>query len=202
VRAARFAAAPLILTLLLTGCGGSHKRPVRAPITTAYGPVPAGRGPRYRLPALSPSARAGVPVGSLTCKVKRPRPFAAHLELYARGLVLPVPAGIGIAPPRVRQGAYVLKGRCRYPIRTHEPTGLVLMDGHRRFTVRQLFAIWGQPLALTRLAGFSGPVIAFVNGHRWYGDPGTIPLARHSEIVLEADGYVPPHPTYIFPPGV
>jgi hypothetical protein len=202
VRRTRLAAAPLILTLLLTGCGGSHKRAVRPPITTPFEPVPVGPGRRYRLPPLSQTARAGAPIGRLVCKQKRPRGFAAHVELYARGLVLPLPAGIGIAPPRTRRGAYVLKGRCSYPIRTHEPTGLVLTDGHRRFTVGQLFAIWGQPLALTRLAGFTGPVIAYVNGRRWYGEPGAIPLARHSEIVLEADGYVPPHPSYLFPPGL
>jgi len=28
-----------------------------------------------------------------------------------------------------------------------------------------------------------------------------VPLARHSEIVLEVGPYVPPHRSYTFPPG-
>jgi hypothetical protein len=31
------------------------------------------------------------------------------------------------------------------------------------------------------------------------GDPGGIPLARHTNIVLALGGYVPPHPRYLFP---
>ena len=50
--------------------------------------------------------------------------FRVHLELFARGLVLLVPAGIGVAPPVERDGAYVLGGRCLYPLRTREPTGV------------------------------------------------------------------------------
>lgn len=92
-------------------------------------------------------------------------------------------------------------GRCSYAVRTFEPTGLVLVDAHRRLTVGSLFAIWGRPLMLTRLAGFTGPVLAYVNGHRWFGSPARIRLRRHAQIVIEADGYVTPHPSYEFPPG-
>jgi hypothetical protein len=61
--------------------------------------------------------------------------------------------------------------------------------------------VWGQPLSPRRLAGFSSAqrVLAFVNGRRYFGDPRTIPLRRHDEIVLEIGGYVPPHRSYLFP---
>src|SRR2546429_7199887 len=36
--------------------------------------------------------------------------FGAHLELFAAGRVVLVAPGIGIAPPRVREGAYVRGG--------------------------------------------------------------------------------------------
>ncbi len=76
-----------------------------------------------------------------------------------------------------------------------------MVDPHRRLTVGDLFAIWGQPLGLTQLAGFGGPLFAYVAGHRWRAAPEQIPLRRHAQIVLEVDGYVPPHPSYTFPPG-
>lgn len=126
-----------------------------------------------------------------------------HLELFGRGLVVPVPAGIGIAPPQVRSGAYVRGGSCAYPVRTYEPTGvLVVSEAGRTVTLGTLFDIWGQPLSHSRLAGFRGPVSAYVGGHRWRGSIRAIPLSRHAEIVLESGGYVRPHPAYAFPPGL
>jgi len=137
----------------------------------------------------------------------RPGPHLAtisvHLELFARRLVLPVPAGIGIAPPQQRRGAYVIGGACVYPVRTYEPTGVVVLDTRARMLkLSDLFAVWGQPLTRRSLAGFSGPVSAFVGGDRWTGGPGSIPLRRHAEIVLEVAGFVAPHPSYRFPPGL
>jgi hypothetical protein len=117
--------------------------------------------------------------------------------------VLPVPAGIGIAPPQVRQGAYVRAGACVYPVRTYEPTGVVVVEaGRQSFPLGTLFAVWGQPLGADRLAGFRGPVRAFVGGGRWRGPVGAIPLTRHTEIVLEVGASVLPHQTYLFPPGL
>jgi hypothetical protein len=130
--------------------------------------------------------------------------YGIHLELYANRLVIPIPAGIGVAPPQHRQGAYVLSGACEYPLRTHEPTGVTIVDRRAPSapTLGALFAIWGQPLSRTRLAGFRGRVAAFLGGVRWHGAPERIPLTRHAEIVLQVGGAVPPHRTYLFPPGL
>jgi hypothetical protein len=68
-------------------------------------PVPIGVSPEYRLPASSAAVRAATPIGALACSRTRPLRFRFHLELFARRLVLPVPAGIGIAPPLRREGA-------------------------------------------------------------------------------------------------
>ncbi len=69
-----------------------------------------------------------------------------------------------------------------------------------------LFEAWGQPLSARRLATFSAPagraIAVFVNGRRWDGAPGSVPLLRHAEIVLEAGPYVPPHASYTFPRGI
>ena len=161
-------------------------------------PTPIGVTPAYKLPAHGPAAAAGLPVGSLSCSVSAPVRFRAHLELFARKLVLLVPAGVGIAPPLSRDGAYVRGGRCAYPLRTREPTGVVEV-GRAGLTVGDLFRVWGQPLSPTRLAGFRGRVAAFVNGRRAAGDLRAIPLRKHDEIVLEIGGLVPPHSSYLFP---
>jgi hypothetical protein len=128
--------------------------------------------------------------------------YGVHLELYADRLVLPVPAGIGIAPPQLLRGAYVVGGACTYPLRTYEPTGVVVIGARRRVDLSMLFSIWGQPLSRTRVASFHGPLLAYLDGRRWRGTPGAIPLTRHAEIVLEINGAVPPHPRYAFPPGL
>jgi hypothetical protein len=129
--------------------------------------------------------------------------FRVHLELFARRLVLLVPAGIGVAPPVERDGAYVLGGRCLYPLRTLDPTGVVEVASPRPLRLGDLFRLWGQPLGQRRLAGFrSGrALLAFVNGMRFHGDPRAIPLRGHDEIVLEIGGYVPPHTSYLFAKG-
>jgi hypothetical protein len=169
-------------------------------------PLPAGRSAAYRLPAVSRPVAMRRPVGRLRCGAPSAGPrYGVHLELYAARLVVPVPAGIGIAPPQRRRGAYVLGGACVYPMRTFEPTGVVVVD-HRASsaapTLGALFAVWGQPLSRGRLAGFRGSVTAYLGGARWSGPPGAIPLTRHAEIVLEVGGAIPPHRTYLFPPGL
>ena len=114
-----------------------------------------------------------------------------------------IPAGIGVAPPRVRKGAYVRGGRCSYPVRTLEPTGLIEVVEGTRVTLGEFFDVWGQSLSTRRLLGFRArpgeQVDAFVNGVRWHGDPRAIPLNRHAAIVLEIGGYFPPTRRYVFP---
>jgi hypothetical protein len=139
----------------------------------------------------------------MRCTRLQSRAYGIHLELYGQGRVVPVPAGIGIAPPQLRSGAYVRGGACWYPLRSYEPTGVVVVGaGAGAATLGRLFDVWGQPLSATRLARFDGPVAAYVGGRRWLGSPRAIPLTRHAEIVLETGGHVIPHPAYRFPPGL
>ena len=49
---------------------------------------------------------------------------------------------------------------------------------------------------------FAGRVSVFVDGRRYPGEPQGVPLTKHSEIVVEVGGYVPPHRSYLFPKGV
>jgi hypothetical protein len=149
---------------------------------------------------------AARPVGGLRCSREERDRYGVHLEVLAREIDMVVPAGIGIAPPRVRDGAYVRGGRCSYPVRTLEPTGLIEVEEGSGPRLGQFFDVWGQALSGTRLVGFRARggdrVAAWVNGRRWGGDPREIPLERHAAIVLQVGGYFPPVARYEFPPGL
>ena len=164
-------------------------------------PTPIGVTAAYRLSPTSAAVRAAKPVGSFTCTASSPLRFRVHLELFAKKLVLLVPAGVGVAPPLQEEHGRVTAGRCVYPLRTREPTGVIEVAVGGPTRLGDVFRIWGQPLTPQRIAGFRSTqkVLAFVNGRRFGGDPRSIPLRRHDEIVLEIGGYVPPHSSYLFP---
>ena len=179
------------------GCGSESMK--AAPLASSAPSI--GPSPDFRPPSLARRAAQGATIAGLRCGRAGGERYGVHLELFANKRVVLIPPGIGIAPPRERDGAYVRGGRCSYPIRTREPTGVIEVAREGR-TLGDLFAIWGQPLSANRLASFTGPTSAYVNGRRVEGDPKKIPLTRHAQIVLEVGGYVRPHARYRFPPGL
>lgn len=187
-----------IALVLVAGCGSPHA-PVAAdparPIAT-----PIGVGPRFVPPAHADTL--GRPRGGLGCGTHSAAGDLAHVELFANGRVVLIPEGIGLALP-VRRGLQRIVGaRCRYPVATFDRTGVVDFT-RARLTLRDLFAVWGEPLSTTRLASFrashGSAVHAFVGGIAWRGDVRDVPLAHHAEIVVEINGLVPPHASYLFP---
>ena len=153
-------------------------------------PWPIGSGPGFRLGAGSPPA---------LCSTTRTR-HGVHLELFIRRRVLIVPAGIGVARPWRTHFGRIRPGGCTGDLRTLDPTGVIEVAAPA--TLGAFFAVWGQQLGRQRIAGFRGRVLAFVDGRLRRGDPRTIRLTRHSNIVLELGGYVPPHPRYFFVDGL
>jgi hypothetical protein len=125
----------------------------------------------------------------MTCLRGRRWRALAHVEVFAERRVLLLPAGIGVSR------AF----RCSYEVRTVKRTGVVEFDAAKHPTVGQLFTLWGQPLSVARLAGFSGGVRAYVGGRTWRGDVRAIPLTRHAQITLEVGGFVRPHAFFLFP---
>jgi hypothetical protein len=170
---------------------------------SAQGPVPTpiGVGPRFHPSATSAAVAVARPIGRFTCGARVRRLVRTHVEVFARRRVVIVPAGVGVAPPFLRRDGFVRPGRCSYPLRTVEPTGVVEVDAALRPTLGEFFAVWGQQLGSQRLLSFSGRVRAYVAGRRWQGDPRRIPLRRHAQIVLQVGQYIPPHRTYLFGPG-
>jgi hypothetical protein len=160
---------------------------VRLLLVAALVPVPIGVGPRYHPP---PGVHGACRPGSLAAGGR------FHLELFARRRVVIVPAGIGLGGAKLRFGR-VVAARCRAPIWTTDPSGVVCFAGVRR--LGEVFRVWGLPLGEQRLVGFRGSVRLYRNGRLVVGDPRRLLLREHDELVLEIGGYVPPHPSFRFP---
>lgn len=124
----------------------------------------------------------------------------SHLAIYHNGKQIAVPQYIGFAPG--------LAGGCLYWIHTHDGSGIIHIEAPEisppqggPYTLGLLFDIWGQPLQPDNVAGFLGPVTAYVNGAKYDGDLHAIPLGAHQQIVLEIGTPVVPPPNYAFPPN-
>ena len=144
-----------------------------------------GQASSTRVPTIAQTPPAREP---LRCS-DAPRAHArAHVELFLRGDIVVVPAGIGIRGGH-RDGAYV-HGSCRAALWTEEPTGLVLMA--RQATLGQLFATWRR--ALPRARGW-------LNGRPWRGPLARLPLQDGAQVVVqEGLPLAPVHAAYTFPP--
>ena len=137
-------------------------------------PTPIGPGAAYRPPAGRPFvACPGRPVARV------------HVELFAHGRAIVIPAGIGA---------------CSDPLRTRTPTGVVELT-HGRLVLGDLFRVWGRPFSTHRLLSFNSraPVRAYVDGRAVAG-LRSIPLKPGAEIVVELGAFVPPHSSFLFPP--
>jgi hypothetical protein len=171
-----------------------------------------GQGPAFTPPPHGSAVAHAAVVDGLRCLRSAPALTAVHVEVFAKNHVVVIPAGIGIAPPLRHRGAYVLSGRCVYPLRTLEPTGLVELAAGPTRTLGQLFELWGQSLSSTRVASFAARpatsgsasqlrarVSVYSNGVRWHGSPDRVPLTPHVQITIELGPHVPPHVSYVFP---
>ncbi len=186
----------MALLVVVAGCGGAPERapePTVDPALAAeHGLIPTaiGRGPEFHPRARVPADCAPGPVEGR---------FRAHIELFGRRQAVVIPAAIGLGPPFERERHRIVGARCRAEIRTLDPAGVVEFD-RTDLRLADLFEIWGEPLGTRRMASFRGPVSAFVAGRRVHGDPAKIALRDGAQIVLQVGGYIPPHPTFKFPP--
>ncbi len=160
------------------------------------------------LPALTPQGGHGQPVDGIRCETEQlAYHIHAHLALIVDGEPVAVPAGIGIAPLGGNSGSSFVSARCLYWLHTHDGSGVIHVESPAgaTYTLGQFFAVWGEPLTGSNVAGFavtSGePMHVFVDGKPYDGGPGDIPLRAHGLITLEI-GKQEPSPGFTFPPGL
>lgn len=154
-------------------------------------------------------AATGDPVDGIQCQTMEQVVYHihAHLAIYVNGQARSIPEGIGIPGPRQEEpsdeGPFVVSGKCFYWLHSHTPDGIIHIESPtpRTYTLGNWFDIWGQPLSPTQVGPATGPVIAYVNGQRWTGDPRAIPLTAHAVIQLDVGQDVPPQP-FTFPAGL
>jgi len=102
-----------------------------------------------------------------------------HLDIYVDGRPVPVPALVGIDPA---------VGFA--PLHVHDTSGVIHVESPtvRGYTLGQFFAVWGVRLTSSCLGGYcaSGDrrLRVYVDGTPRRGDPTTLTLEPHQEIVV------------------
>jgi hypothetical protein len=102
------------------------------------------------------------------------------LQVFVHGQAITVPANIG-----VDQTAGYLTS-----LHTHDTSGIMHVESPepRDFTLGEFFDVWGVRLTGDCIGGDcndgTNQLRAYVNGTPYTGDPRTIPLGQHDDIVL------------------
>jgi len=180
----------------LSACGGSDDAATALqPDVTLAGTVTdldeaAAAASQPNWPAWSGGKQ---PVAGVGCA--NSEAYHAHtlVSIYRNGTRLAMPGSVGI-------------GACTYELHTHDGSGVVHVetDVRKDFTLSQYFALWGQVMSASDVAGLPGPYRFYLveDGKlsRYTGDPGAIVLSAHREIVILA-GPKPPAvlPKYRWP---
>ena len=75
----------------------------------------------------------------------------------------------------------------------------LVLQGALTFNLGQFFAIWGQPLSASNVAGFTGTVTAYVDSTLYTGDLAAIDFQEHRQITLIVGTVPDTIPLYAFP---
>ncbi|CAN7735199.1 hypothetical protein LJR267_009186 [Paraburkholderia hospita] len=217
----RIATVGAILTLASCGGGGGSSSPPAAPNSTPGAPssTPSAPNSNASEPALANATSlvdgtkvgddywpagstqtggTGQPVNELNCAARGNMYTYSHLSIYLNGRPLALPANIGtVAPTMVAQTG------CAYALHTDDETGKIRMDAssNASYTLGQFFAIWGQPLTSTNVAGLTGmPVAIYVNNGgqltKYTGDPASLVLPAHGEVTIQIGSPLGQIPTF------
>jgi hypothetical protein len=107
-----------------------------------------------------------------------------HLAIFVDGKPVTVPALVGINTPAPQDQEFITV------LHTHDDSGIIHIESpvRRDYTLGQFFDVWGVPLTSTSIGGYTNggtkTLRAFVNGKPVTGDPRTIVLTNHEEIVV------------------
>ena len=188
------------------GGGGSSSSPA-APSSSASQPTLAAAtsvvdgstlGDAYWQPGSTSTGGTGQPVGGLNCGARGNTYTYSHLSIFLNGRLLALPANVGTVEPTMSA-----QTGCAYPLHTVDQSGKIRMDAsaNASYTLGQFFAIWGEPLATSNVAGLTGlPVTVYVNDGgkltKYTGDLSSLVLPVHGEVTIEVGSPVGQIPTY------
>jgi hypothetical protein len=133
-------------------------------------------------------------VGGISCDAMEGQRIHIHqhLVIFDHGQEVAIPRNVG--QPMMK--------RCIYWLHTHTPDGIIHIEAplDRSFTLGDFFKVWGQPLtktvAATARADKGTSLKVWVDGKPYAKDPATIPLAQHTDIVIEAGPPFPKPPVF------
>jgi hypothetical protein len=205
-KAATLVCVAVLFSLAATSCGGGDDdSPAPAPTPApAPGPAPAPAPPP--LPSIAPAvdlddnhqvgvtfwpegptANGGIgqAVQGILCVPSLSNQFHihSHLSIFVNGQQRAIPGNVGIIENATTD--------CHYYVHTHDRSGKLHIEPPvaATYTLGQFFALWGQPLTATNVAGIDNlPVYFYVteNGAvtQFTGDPATIELRSHRHIAI------------------
>ena len=194
-----------IATSVAFACSSDSTKPVipAGPTFSAPLPIAAGEviGAATYAAGDSSAGGQGAPVDGVSCDATTPvQHIHVHLTLIANGQQRAIPIAIGVDNPFILQNFVVAAG-CYYWLHTHDATGIVHVEAPvtTTFNLGQFFAVWGEPLSSSNVAGFSGTVTAYVDSTLYTGDLGAIDFQERRQITLIVGTVPDTIPVYAFP---
>jgi hypothetical protein len=150
--------------------------------------------PQRAQTAQQTTAPQGEPIAGMSCDAMEGAKMHIHqhLTLLDHGKAVVIPPNVGQVPGR----------QCLYWVHTHTSDGIVHIESPqmRTFTLGDFFTIWGQPLSRKQAASMKaqkgGSLKVWVNGKPFTGDPRTIQLSAHADVVIEAGPPFPKPPQF------
>jgi hypothetical protein len=144
------------------------------------------------------SGGTGQAVAGLSCAIAGSTYTYAHLSIYQNGQLLSLPAQIGTRDPTL-----TLQTGCSYPVHTDDTTGKIRMLANPTipYTLGQFFAVWGQTLTNSNVAGLTASTITtYVNDGgtltQYTGNLPDLELTPHREITIVLGTPLTQIPTY------
>jgi hypothetical protein len=169
----------LLAALAIAGCGSSGA-------ATPAGLTIAGPGAQTTKPPWRPEYahlaqrlhEIGIPSGG-----KETFHIHAMLHIYVNGLLVPLPANIGLPPGKGIESS----------MHTHDSSGIIHMEAPRphTYTLGDFFAVWGVklgPAQVGGLTGYGGNKLHFFLNGKPITNPAALVLHRYDSVVI---GYGP-----------
>jgi hypothetical protein len=127
---------------------------------------------------------SGQPAGGLNCGADNQTFHVhSHVAIIRDGTQLALPGHVGIVGSPASP-------TCVYPVHTHDRSGKVHIEAAAAatFTLGQLFAVWGQPLAADNVGGITGmPLVVYITDNgtttQFTGNPADIELSVSKRLV-------------------